>query len=112
MSEYEFGGFVLEVGRAHENGMVACELPVAQSIVFNAVDYAASLGFDPHPDFPEELFGPRPAPLLETPLARPTRPFWVRGPDDDVEEILATLEESVGEGNFDVAMITGSTGIE
>ncbi|APR83211.1 Hypothetical protein A7982_08560 [Minicystis rosea] len=111
VSEYEFGGFVLEVGRAHEGGLVPCELAVAQSIVWNAVDYAASLGFDPHPDFPEVLFGPRPAPLLDTPLAHPSKPFWVRGPDDDVEEILATLDESVGEGNYDVAMITGMGGV-
>lgn len=111
MSQYDFGSFVLEVGRAHEGGMVPCEVAVAQSIVWNAVDYAASLGFDPHPDFAEVLFGPRPSPLVETPLGKPARPFWVRGPDDDVEEILATLEEAVGEGNFDVAMITDSTGI-
>ncbi len=37
--------------------MVPCELAVAQSIVYNALDYAASLGFEPHPDFPEPLFG-------------------------------------------------------
>jgi hypothetical protein len=111
LTEYQLGSFILEVGNAHEGGMVQCELAVAQSIVWNAVDYAASLGFEPHPDFPATLFGPRPSPLLETPLARPAKPFWVRGPDDDVEEILATLDESVGEGNYDVAMITDSTGI-
>lgn len=111
VTEYQLGSFILEVGRAHEGGMVPCELAVAQSIVWNAVDYAASLGFEPHPDFPEALFGPRPSPLVETPLAKPARPFWVRGPDDDVQEILATLDEAVGEGNYDVAMITDSTGI-
>lgn len=111
MTPYEAGSFVLEVGRAHEGGMVSCELAVAQSIVWNAVDYAASLGFDPHPDFPEALFGPRPEPLIDTPLARPARPFWVRGPDDDVQDILETLDDAVGEGNYDVAMITDSTGI-
>jgi hypothetical protein len=90
--------------------MVPCELSVAQSVVFHAVDYAASLGFEPHPDYHADLFGPRPEPLAETPLAHPPRPFWVRGPDDDVEAILATLDESVGEGNYDVAMITGPGG--
>lgn len=111
MSEYQLGAFILEVGRAHEGGMAQCELAVAQSIVWNAVDYAASLGFEPHPDFPAALFEPRPSPLVETPLSKPARPVWVRGPDDDVEEILATLDEAVGEGNYDVAMITDSTGI-
>ena len=109
--EYHFRSFLAEVGRAHEGGMVPCELLVAQSIVFHALDYAASLGFEPHPDFPEPLFGPRPAELLETPLAHPARPFWVRGPDADVEEILETLDESVGEGNYSVASIVDSTGM-
>jgi hypothetical protein len=105
MLEWDLRGFILETGRAHEGGLVECELPVAQSVVFHALDYAASLGFEPHPDFHEVLFGPRPSLLLDTPLARPPRPFWVRGPDDDPEEILATLDEAVGEGNYDVAMI-------
>jgi hypothetical protein len=111
MSAYEFQGFLLEVGRAHEGGLVPCELPVAQSLVWNAVDYAASLGADPHPDFPELLFGPRPEPLLDTPLAHPARPFYIHGPDDDAEAILEMLDEAVGEGNYDVAMLTGSTGL-
>lgn len=111
MTPYEFEGFLLEVGRAHEGGVVPCELAIAQSIVWNAVDYAASLGADPHPDFPELLFGPRPSPLLDTPLARPARPFYVNGPDDDAEAILEMLDEAVGEGSYDVAMITGSAGL-
>jgi hypothetical protein len=110
MLAHKFGGFLAEVGRAHEGGMVPCELAVAQSIVFHAIDYAASLGFEAHPDFPEPLFGPRPEVLVETPHAHPTRPFWVRGPDDDVEEILATLDESVGEGNYSVGSIVDSLG--
>jgi hypothetical protein len=110
LGEYELGAFIGDVGRAHEGGMVPCELAVAQSIVWSALDYAATLGFEPHPDFPEMLFGPRPEVLVETPLAKPARPVWVRGPDDDVDEILATLEDAVGEGNFDVAMIVGPEG--
>jgi hypothetical protein len=111
MLAYNFRTFLAEVGRAHEGGMAPCELLVAQSIVFHALDYAASLGFEAHPDFPEPLFGPRPEALMETPLAHPGRPFWVRGPDDDVEEILATLDEAVGEGNYSVASIVDSAGL-
>lgn len=108
--EHNFRAFLARVGGAHEGGLVPCELIVAQSIVFHALDYAASLGFEPHPDFPAPLFGPRPELLVETPLAHPARPFWVRGPDDDVEEILATLDEAVGEGNYGVVSIVDSAG--
>lgn len=108
MTPFELEAFVRQVGQAHEGGMIPCELAVAQSIVWNAVDYADSLGFEPNEDFAEVLFEPRPSPLLDTPLAKPARPFWVRGPDDDVEDILETLDDAVGQGNYDVAMIEPS----
>jgi hypothetical protein len=109
LTEWDLGGFIAELGAVHEGGMVPCELVVAQSVVYHAIDFAASLGFEPHPDFPESLFGPRPEVLVDTPLARPARPYWVRGPDDDAEEILAMLDEAVGEGNYDVAVIKPSS---
>ena len=72
----------------------------AQSVVYHAIEYARSLGFAPHPDFPEALFGPRPAVLLDTPMARPERPFYVPGPDDDVKEVLARLGAALGPHEF------------
>lgn len=74
--------------------MEPCELLVAQSVVFHAIDHARSLGFAPHPDFPAALFGPRPEHLLDTPLARPSRPIYVSGPYDDVPEILEKLRRT------------------
>jgi hypothetical protein len=76
----------------------------AQSVVYNAIEYARSLGFAPHPDFPEALFGPRPSELLDTPMARPERPFYVPGPEDDVEEVLARLSAAVGPDGFDMPL--------
>jgi len=104
MPEIELLAFVASVGEAHGVGMEPCELLVAQSVVFHAVDYARSLGFEPHRDFPEPIFGPRPAALLDTPIARPEKPFFVPGPDDDVPRILAHLEGKLGAGNFDFMM--------
>lgn len=74
----------------------------AQSVVYHAIEYARSLGFAPHPDFPEALFGPRPAVLLDTPMARPERPFYVPGPEDDVAQVLARLRAAVGPEGFDI----------
>ena len=78
----------------------ACEPSEAQAVVFHAIDYAASLGFRPHPDFEPALFEPRPDSLRETPLAHPTRPVYISGPHDDVPRILAQLESAVGAQNF------------
>lgn len=68
----------------------------AQSVVFNALEYARSLGFGPHRDFPEIVFGPRPEMLIETPLACPERPFFIPGPSDDMARILQTIEATTG----------------
>jgi hypothetical protein len=101
MREAELESFLAQVGQAHEVGMVECDLLVAQSVVLHALDYARSLGFSPHRDFPEPLFTPRPAELLDTPLARPSRPVYVSGPEDPVTRILARLDAAVGPGNYD-----------
>ncbi len=73
-----------------------CELLVAQSVVFHALDYAHSLGFAPHRDFPAVLFGPRPERLLDTPLAKPSRPVYISGPYDDVPKVLEQLRRVAG----------------
>src|SRR5262245_715480 len=48
-----------------EHPFEECETSLAQSILFHAIDYARSLGFELHPDldFAEPLFGPRPEEL-------------------------------------------------
>jgi hypothetical protein len=82
-------------------GMEECEPLFAQSIVFHALDYARSLGFSPHEDFVEELFGPRPETLVDTPWSRPSRPIYVPGPRDDTRRILTRLTKAVGVDGFE-----------
>jgi hypothetical protein len=100
MAAEELEEFLDFAGTAH-GGMEECEPLVAQSIVFHALDYAQRLGFRPHPDFDERLFGPRPETLADTPWKAEERPFYVAGPRDDVELIMGRLEAAVGAGNFD-----------
>ena len=78
--------------------MRRCEPLVAQSVVFHAVDYARSLGFGPHHDYEPALIEPRPEALVDTPMSRPERPYYMSGPYDDVPRILRTLEAAVGDG--------------
>lgn len=84
--------------------LVRIDAAIAQSIVFHALDYAASLGFEPHRGFRRALVEPRPSELIETVGARPARPCYV--PDDndelpDVIDVLERLDKAVGLGNFD-----------
>jgi hypothetical protein len=100
---------VARLGEAHQEVMEPCDVLIAQSVLYHAIDYARSLGFEPHRDFPEPIFGPRPEALLDTPFARPARPIYVSGPDDDVRRVLARLEAAVGPGGFDlVGAVSGS----
>jgi hypothetical protein len=101
-SDAELTEMVQDIGEVH-GGMNECSPLVAQSIVFHALDYAARLGFEPDPDFSEELFGPRPAELIETPWHRLERPLYLVGPEDDAASVMRQLSEKVGIGNWDLA---------
>jgi hypothetical protein len=78
-----------------------CDLVLAQSVVFHALDYANALGFEPHRDFVAAFVGPRPSELVHTPLAHREKPLYVSGPHDNVPGILSRLEVAVGSGNYD-----------
>ncbi len=96
MSDDELEELVEQVGVPHD-GMEECEVLLAQSVAFHALDYAAKLGFAPNPDFHEALLGPRPDELMQTPWASPERPIYLSGPDDNVPLVLAQLGKAVGE---------------
>jgi hypothetical protein len=83
-------------------------LEQAQAIVFSAVEYAAKLGFSPHPDFEEtkpHLGQWSGEPRIE--CGRDGKPFYMSGPYDNPLKVIKTLRESVGEGNFDYVTAMG-----
>lgn len=82
-------------------GMVQVDPITMQSVVFHAVDYARRFGFEPHPDFPAALFGPRPDTLQSTPWHAAERPIYMVGPNDNVRAIANRLATTVGESGFE-----------
>lgn len=94
MTELELGQYLRQMQESIEVEPV--EPSTCMSVVHHAIDYAASLGFQPHADFPSAMFEPRPEVLEDTPLAKPTRPFYGAGPDDNVPAVLARLNAAVG----------------
>jgi len=102
---------------AHAEGVEEVSPLEAQSVIFHALDYAATLGFAPQRDFVAALVGTRPETLVDTPLARPERPIFVPGPDDDVARIVGVLTAKVGtafslgslSGGVDVGELLGGT---
>jgi hypothetical protein len=100
MQHGDVAAVVERVGAA--STMLSCEPLVAQSIVYHALDYARSLGFEPHRDFREPLFGPRPAVLLDTPWSTSERPIYVPGPSDNEAVIESRLTKAVGAYGYDI----------
>jgi hypothetical protein len=87
-----------------------CSVELAHEVVYGALEYAQRLGFEPHPDFKIQMADQ----LLDPPDAHPRvdhvqfglngRPFFVVGPNDTptrINVILATLDRTVGKGNYD-----------
>jgi hypothetical protein len=100
MPSSELERFVTGLGLPH-GGIEICEPRAVLSLVFHALDYATTLGFNPHRDFPAALFGPRPDALEETPWSKPEKPLFIAAPHDNTSAILQQLTSAVGEGKFD-----------
>lgn len=98
----ELDELIEQAGSPH-GGMIQCEPQIAQSVVFHAIRYARSLGFEPHRDFPAALFGPAPSALVDTPWSSPERPIYISGPHDDRHTIRRKLTRAVGPAGFLVA---------
>jgi hypothetical protein len=85
---------------------VAVPIEVVQSLVLGAVDFARALGFEPHADFERAraLLGPWAGPSAIV-FGDRGRPHYVSGPNEDPEQVLATLRRTVGHGRFDATLL-------
>jgi hypothetical protein len=87
------------------DGYSEITLEQAQAIIFSAIEYARTLGFEPHRDFKaaEAHLGHWDG-KLRIQCGYQGRPRYVEGPYDNVARILKTLDESVGPGNYGVLL--------
>jgi hypothetical protein len=80
---------------------VAAPLELVQQVVHGAVAYARGLGFEPADEFAavSPFLGTADAP---NPLqfGRDGGPFYISGPRDDHRAVRATLDRTVGPGNY------------
>lgn len=83
---------------------VPCDPHLGHTIIYGGIRYARSLGFEPHEDFEahKSILVPESEVAMDTSVqfGKDGKPFYVQGPEDDVDRILATLKKTVGEGNF------------
>jgi len=98
-------GKLPEFARAYFSafGVQPLEVPIdlARHVVFGAVDYARTLGFEPDPGFDAVSghLGEWTGPSAVT-FGMDGQPFFLQGPHDNSSKVLKTLQSSVGEGNF------------
>lgn len=92
----------------------ACDIGLAHELVYGAIEFARRYGFEPHPDFglASKVLDPPGTYTSDQPLefGKDGKPFFVAGPYDDAEAILAKLMRTAGEGNFHYLMGRGDVG--
>ena len=95
--------------------MIPADFDLAAKILYTVVDYAAELGFKPDFVFNQAeilLDGAHPEQCaIPVPVGGPEgKPFFVNGPYDDVDRVIATLRRTVGDGNFNYMIQAGPGG--
>ncbi len=106
LAPYEYDDMIATI-RQNEL-MQAVEPSYARKLVESAVEYAATLGFNPDPDYhkAKEIFGEIDASECsdEFKFGKLGKPYYIPGPNDGAlkrQRILGTLEKNCGVGNFD-----------
>jgi hypothetical protein len=104
MRERDLPGFVRMYFQAFPAPPLRAPIELARHLVLGAVEFAAGLGFAPHPDFEavREQLGELDEPCALT-FGREGRPLYVAGPYDDSIAIMETLRATIGSDGFSVA---------
>jgi hypothetical protein len=91
--------------------LIRCDLDLAAKVVREGVAYARRFGLKPDRDYYEAaslLQGADPdACDVPVPLGREGKPFFVAGPYDNAQRIVAQLTKTAGPGNFDFLVPLG-----
>jgi hypothetical protein len=109
MDRHEYELMLESTAERFDEDFSEITLEQAQSIVFGGLDYAAGLGFEPHPDFTpaQAHLGTRPEQLIPIEFGKDGKPYYINGPYDNADRIMATLNRSVGKGNYHYLIGTG-----
>jgi hypothetical protein len=101
-------GFVRDYFSRYHDDPLDAPIELARELVFGSVEYARSLGFEPHPDFApaQGHLGPWTGPSTIT-FGKNGKPLYISGPYDSPGSIIRTLEGTVGRGNFHFLAATG-----
>ncbi len=110
-TDYSLNRFERELPKLCSYEPEKCSVELAHEVIYGGLEYAANLGFQPHPDYHKMMADL----MLDPPDAHPRldqvsfgkggKPFYVSGPYDDEKKIASvvnTLTRTCGKGNFNV----------
>jgi hypothetical protein len=103
MSRRALPGFIGRYFSSYHAQPLVAPVELARHLVFGAVEYARSLGFEPASGFEESTghLGPWNGPSAIG-FGCDGKPFFIQGPYDNAARIVKTLQRSVGRDNFHV----------
>lgn len=104
--------FLADFFAAYDTDPLPAPLSLAQDLILGAVDYARTLGFDPHRDF--YLAKPHLGPAKATSsihFGLNGRPYFQQGPYDNPTRVMRTLDRSVGPGNYQFTAVISTDGL-
>ena len=109
-ADFTLNRFNRELPKLCAGDPIPCSVELAHEVIYGALEYAAKLGFQPHPDFKKQMADL----ILDPPEVHPRanhvsfgkdgKPFYVSGPYDDEYKskfVINTLMRTCGTGNFD-----------
>jgi hypothetical protein len=115
-ADYSQNRFERELPEFCVGAPIQCSLELAHELIYGALEYAEKLGFQPHPDFKNQMADL----ILDPPDSYPRenrvtfgkdgKPLFISGPYDNelkCKSVVNTLMRTCGEGNFDYIVSLG-----
>jgi hypothetical protein len=110
-TDYSVNRFNRDLPNLASGDLEKCSVELAHEVIYGGLEYAAKLGFEPHPDYYKQhadllLDPPDAHPRLDhVAFGKDGKPFYVTGPFDDkrkIANVVKTLTRTCGAGNFNV----------
>ena len=94
----------LRDGMKANQDMIEADINLVAKIIREAIAYAEELGFKPDPDYRDAMLvlgdADPDACDVPIPLGKDGKPFFVAGPYDNVDQIMAKLTRKLGPEGF------------
>ena len=108
-TDYSVNRFERDLPNLASGDLEKCSVELAHEVIYGGLEYAAKLGFEPHPDYYKQhadlmLDPPDTHPRVDqVAFGKDGKPLYISGPYDSelkINSVIKTLERTCGTGNF------------